>query len=195
MEPGKLATTWYPASYTQEIKMSEMELDVGPGRGYRYYAGPTVFPFGWGQSLTTFVLHIITTQGARELSTTTMGAASAWDPISIHVQVTNTGNRTGDEVVCLITQPIGVPTQQARGHRLLQQLVDFHRVHLQPGQSQIVVFPGSRHWLELTDKASGARVLSPGQYNMVVSNGVDQRIELPYRLTGQEQVVVPFPLA
>lgn len=175
--------------------MSEMELDVGPGRGYRYYTGPTVFPFGWGQSLTTFVLHIITTQGGRELSTAAMGDASAWDPISIHVQVTNTGNRTGDEVVCVFTQPISVPTQQARGHRLLQQLVDFQRVHLQPGQSQIVVFQGSRQWLELTDKASGARVLSPGVYHLVVSNGVDQRIELPYRLTGEEHIVVPFPLA
>ena len=29
-----------------QIKMSEMELDVGPGRGYRYYTGPTLFPFG-----------------------------------------------------------------------------------------------------------------------------------------------------
>jgi hypothetical protein len=26
--------------------MSEMELDVGPGRGYRYYNGPVLFPFG-----------------------------------------------------------------------------------------------------------------------------------------------------
>ena len=28
---GKLATTWYPAAYTSQIAMSEMELDVGPG--------------------------------------------------------------------------------------------------------------------------------------------------------------------
>jgi hypothetical protein len=37
-----------------EIEMSNMEMDVGVGRSYRYYNGSTVFPFGWGLSLTSF---------------------------------------------------------------------------------------------------------------------------------------------
>lgn len=38
--------------------MSYMEMEpldkVSPGRTYKYYTGPVVYPFGYGMSLTTF---------------------------------------------------------------------------------------------------------------------------------------------
>jgi hypothetical protein len=101
----------------RQISMSEMELDVGPGRSYRFYTGPTVFPFGacpapltynlrrphvpsphspgFGLSLTTFTL---TASGFPPPPTFAAEAApSAF--FNYTVTVTNTGAVPGDEVV------------------------------------------------------------------------------------------------
>jgi beta-D-xylosidase 4 len=55
---GKLPVTVFPADYVNQILMSEMELDVGPGRTYRFYNGPAVFPFGHGLAYTTFQISL-----------------------------------------------------------------------------------------------------------------------------------------
>ena len=43
---GKLAMTAYAAAFVNASLMSDMELDTGVGRGYRFYTGVPVFPFG-----------------------------------------------------------------------------------------------------------------------------------------------------
>ena len=55
----------YPANYVNQINMSNMEMDDGVGRSYRYYNGTTVFPFGWGLSLTTFAQSLTSGPGAQ----------------------------------------------------------------------------------------------------------------------------------
>ncbi|GAB2279891.1 hypothetical protein Dimus_014527 [Dionaea muscipula] len=60
---GRLPVTWYPNDYVNKIPMTSMLLrpndQLGyPGRTYRFYKGPTVYPFGYGLSYTKFQYHI-----------------------------------------------------------------------------------------------------------------------------------------
>ncbi|EPS65933.1 hypothetical protein M569_08842, partial [Genlisea aurea] len=61
---GKLPMTWYPQSYADAVSMTNMNMRPSrsnnfPGRTYRFYTGPTVYPFGYGLSYTQFSHKII----------------------------------------------------------------------------------------------------------------------------------------
>ena len=188
---GKLATTLYPAGYVNEIRMDEMELDVGVGRGYRFYAGPTVLPFGFGLSLTTFVIQPaggFDAAGPQRLRT----EAASSRLLSYSVNVTNVGAVAGDEVVMLFFEPFSTPAQPAS--RLIRQLSDYQRVHLLPGESQTVAFGAvSSHTLRLVDRATGDFVSSPGDYDLVVTNGVTEVARQRVVIEGAEVVIERFP--
>jgi hypothetical protein len=55
---GRLTSTWYPASFTTQVSMFDMNMRPGtslwpgtnPGRTYRFYTEAPVFPFGLGTS-------------------------------------------------------------------------------------------------------------------------------------------------
>lgn len=56
---GKLPMTWYPQDYLAKVPMTDMAMHADPSRGYpgrtyKFYKGPTVFPFGFGLSYTKF---------------------------------------------------------------------------------------------------------------------------------------------
>lgn len=51
--------TWYPQEYLAKVPMTDMAMHADPSRGYpgrtyRFYKGPVVFPFGFGLSFTSF---------------------------------------------------------------------------------------------------------------------------------------------
>jgi len=81
--------------------------------------------------------------------------------LTFRATVNNTGNLTGDEVVlafALFNSP-----------GPLKQLFGFQRVHLNPGESKEVFFPGG-HFLDTVAK-SGDKVINPGHYKVQLSNG------------------------
>ena len=103
--------------------------------GYRWYESRDIgvaFPFGHGLSYTTFEL------GRPELSSTTMGPG---ERLTVRVPVTNTGHRTGSEVVQLYVGPVG-----PGAFRPPKELKGFAKVTLAPGGSAVVD-------LELDDRA------------------------------------------
>eukprot|EP00051_Salpingoeca_urceolata_P028265 m.485929 g.485929 ORF g.485929 m.485929 type:complete len:823 (-) comp24071_c0_seq1:75-2543(-) len=181
---GKLSTTWYPSSYIHEIKMSEMELDVGPGRTYRYYSGEPLWPFGFGLALTTFDVKNKTSCEGIELSTEANAMASH------SVEVTNTGSRTGDTVVFLYMTPSAVPLQSDT--KLIKQLIAFQRVHLAPGASTTVTFDVTSDKFAVALK-NGDMTVAPGEYKLTVSDGVSQTYAVPTLLTGAPRLVEAFP--
>lgn len=201
---GKLPYTIYPSAYTQQIMMSEMEMDVGPGRSYRYYTGPTVYPFAYGLSLTTFsVANVTAPVGDAAIVTASafdhkLAAAAGGNDkrvLSYVVNVTNTGTRTGDEVVFAFMYPQHdtITSPAVKANALIKQLVDYQRVHLAPGQSTTVTLQVSAASLRLAAKPSGDLVSVSGQFIISITNGVDQVTNHTVKVVGDEVVAVPFP--
>ncbi len=121
---------------------------------YGYYHGYTLFdkrgtepayPFGYGLSYTTF-------------DTKLLGAEDAGDTVAIRVQVTNTGNRSGAEVVqvyagslCTGDTAGGNEVIPARFERPKKLLKGFRRVELQPGEAKEVTIPVKKEELKFYD--------------------------------------------
>ncbi len=98
---------------------------------YRFYKGEPLYPFGYGLSYTTF-----------EYSDLKTARKNSGDPVHISVSVTNTGKLAGDEVV----QVYAANKIKEDARQPLRTLVAFDRIHLNPGESQVVTFdlPGQR---------------------------------------------------
>jgi hypothetical protein len=190
---GKLPYTIYPANYVNQINMSVMELDVGPGRTYRYYSGPVVYPFGYGISLTTFSVANVSAPSAAAAVLPTEASPSR--VLSYAVNVTNTGSRTGDEVVFayMYPQKETLTSPSVASSALIKQLLDFQRVHLAPGQSQTVTLSFSTASFRMVAKPSGHIVSTPGVFTLQITNGVDQVINHTVTVLGDEVVVERFP--
>lgn len=184
---GKMPYTTYPADYVGAIKMSEMELDVGPGRSHRFYGGPVVYPFGAGLSLTTFSLALAAGPPTAALRTEAAPSAN----VTYTVRVANTGAAPGDEVVQAYFQPRSTPAQPAS--KLKQQLFDYARVHLAPGGTADVSFVVNSATLRLVDRASGNLVSSPGEFNVVFTNGNGAQVGGAVTVSGAEVTVKTFP--
>jgi beta-glucosidase len=118
---GHLVTTW-PKSVDQLPAM--MDYDIRHGRTYMYFKGEPLYPFGYGLSYTTFSYANLKVSSA-EL--TSDGAITA------SVDVTNTGSRTGDEVVQLYVKHL-----KSKVERPAEELKGFQRVTLKPNETKIV---------------------------------------------------------
>lgn len=167
--------------------MSEMELDVGPGRGYRFYTGEPVFPFGYGLSLTAFSL----SKSSGPDNATLVTETSPSTLLTYTVTVLNTGARTGDDVIQAYFIPVATPSQPAS--RLLKQLFDYQRVHLAAGASTQVTFTVSSETLRLTDKVSGNSVSTPGAYTISIEDGLAAPLAYTVTVSGPEVVAAVFP--
>ncbi|WP_082659727.1 glycoside hydrolase family 3 N-terminal domain-containing protein [Cellulomonas sp. B6] len=134
---------------------------------------PTL-PFGHGLSYTTFThTDLRVAPGA-----TTDGG------LAVTVTVTNTGGRTGADVVQLYGHDV-----VASVTRPVAQLLGYHRVELAPGQSVDVelVVPAQR--LAFTDR-SGRRVVEPGELRVWVGPSCAEReVEAGVELAGETYAV------
>lgn len=120
---GKLPCTWYRS--LDQLPPSH-DYDIHNGRTYQYFEGDPLYPFGYGLSYTTFQFDQLT------LRNHTIGMG---DTAKVSVQVTNTGDRSGAEVVQLYVVPPASPIKRPR-----RQLASFQRVHLQPGEQKTILF-------------------------------------------------------
>lgn len=138
---GRLGMTW-PSDLNQLPPM--MDYNIRDGRTYMYFRGRPLYPFGYGLSYTRFQY-----SGLKMSSEELTGSK----PIEVSTQVTNTGNRTGDEVVQLYVQHV-----HSQVSRPKEALKGFERVTLQPGQTKRVRFqlPASAvaYWNERDKKWS-----------------------------------------
>jgi beta-glucosidase len=120
------------------------------GRTYRYYRGEPAFPFGFGLSYTTFGCEGIAVAPA---AVTPTGA------VEVAVTVANTGAWAGDEVVQLYVEP---PDARSGGPN--QELKDFRRVRLAPGERRELRFTLPAAALRRWDAAAGRWTVRPGRY-------------------------------
>lgn len=136
-----------------------------------YTDSPTtpLFCFGHGLSYTTF-----------EYSELHVDAATTDDPLSIAVTVANSGTRAGTEVIQLY-----VRDEVASTPRPDKQLVGFHRLDLDPGDSQRVCFRVHPSQLAFYDPQMRF-VTEPGALTVMVGASADDlRLERTVDITGE----------
>jgi beta-glucosidase len=114
-----------------------------------------LYPFGHGLSYTSFSI------GAPELSKTRIKKG---ETLTIRVQITNTGERAGDEVIQAYVRDV-----EARVVRPERELKAFARVSLEPKESRIVELSFSSRDLAFTD-ARGRRVVEPGEHELWIGD-------------------------
>ncbi len=117
-------------SYLSYIGEGDMvEYREGIFVGYRYYDKKkmdVLFPFGYGLSYTTFAYSNLTVDKEQMKDT---------DTLRVTVDVTNTGDVAGKEVVQLY-----VADRESTAIRPVKELRDFAKVELAPGETKTVTF-------------------------------------------------------
>ncbi len=127
--------------------------------GYRHFDKHNIeplFPFGHGLSYTTFQYANI------RLS---RNQIKAGEPLTIELQVKNTGKHEGAEVVQLYIQDV-----QASVQRPIKELKGFEKVSLKPGQAKVIKFELNDRSLAFYDPAQKRWMVEPGQFKVMVGS-------------------------
>jgi len=126
-----------------------------------------LYPFGFGLSYTSFAF------ARPQLSTAALG----WDEaLEVTVEVTNTGQRAGEEVAQLYINDC-----VASRVRPVQELKGFEKVCLKPGEAKKVSFKLRREDLSFHG-ADGKLIAEPGDFKLWVSNSSGLGEEVTFRL-------------
>jgi beta-glucosidase len=164
---GRLPHTVY-ASEAQVPPVTE--YDITKGFTYMYVNGEPLFPFGHGLSYTSFKYDNL------KLSADQTKSDGA---VSISVDVKNSGQRAGDEMVQLYVHQeksrVKVPVEMLRG---------FQRISLQPGETKTVTFNLPASKLAIWDETTHGFVVEPGAFDVLVGAS-----SADIRLKGQLEVM------
>jgi len=148
--PGGRLPVTFPTSLDQLPPFEDYSM---AGRTYRYMTDEPLYPFGFGLSYTRFEY------GQASLSAT---EPAGGEDLTVSIEVTNSGDRAGDEVVqCYLTDVEASTVVPVR------KLVGFTRVTLEPGEARTVPFTVTARQMALIDDA-GKAVLEPGEFTVTV---------------------------
>ena len=141
--------------------------------GYRYYDKKKIaplFPFGFGLSYTTFEYNNL------RLSKSELGPG---ETLEVAVDVTNTGQRAGMEVV-----QVYVRDPQSSLMRPEKELKGFAKVELQPGETRTVRISLDRRALAYYDDSLRHWVAEAGEFEALVGRSADDILLVaPFQLT------------
>jgi beta-glucosidase len=144
-----------PVSFPRSVGQLPLIYNRKPTamRGYLFASTQPLFPFGHGLSYTTFSYSAPTVSPARIRSN---GKATA------SVEVTNTGERAGDEVVQLY-----IRAEVSRATRPVLELKGFRRITLAPGERRTVTFEVGPEQLSYHGPDL-KRIVEPGRFRLMV---------------------------
>ncbi len=151
---GRLPQTWY-ASLADLPGLLEYDI-IKARRTYLYFEGTPLFPFGHGLSYATF--------GYAHLRLDATEARDG-DTVMAALDVTNTGTRTGTEVVQLYTRALAPRCPRPR-----RELAGFARVTLRPGEMATVEIPLPVSSLAFWDVATHRMTVDPGNYEVMAGS-------------------------
>jgi len=141
--------------------------------GYRYYEKKKIaplFPFGFGLSYTTFAYSSLS------LSAQQIGPD---DILQVSVDITNTGQRAGKEIV-----QVYIRDQQANLQRPEKELKAFAKVQLEPGERKTVTLSLARDALAYYDDLAHEWVAEAGEFEVLVgSSSQEIRASAMFALT------------
>lgn len=140
--------------------------------GYRHFDAKGIeprFPFGYGLSYTTFKYGPVT------LSTKTLEAGA---PLTVTIPVTNTGTRTGAEIVQLYLHDA-----KASVPRPPQELKGFRKLFLQPGETKTATFTLRSTDLAFWDVGTHGWKAEPGTFEIRIgASSRDLRAKAEFEL-------------
>lgn len=162
-----------------------------PGRTYKFYDGPVVYPFGFGLSYTQFTYNVSLALNSTAINIKlgpfqkclpvdykpNSGPAPSCPAVNIDdtdcsqaiglvVQVTNTGKTDGSNVIIVYAKP----PQNIAG-AAIKKVIAFQKVFLKAGASQAVpISVNACDGLTLVDK-SAYQIIAAGQYTIVIGDG------------------------
>jgi beta-glucosidase len=172
---GKLPVTFPRTTGQIPIYYNRKNTGRPPAAGNKYTSKyldvpwTPLFPFGHGLSYTTFAYDNL------RLSAPAMRTA---DTLTVSVNVINTGERAGDEVVQMYIQD-----EVASVTRPLKQLKGFSRITLQPRERRTVSFRLRSDDLAFYD-AAARRVVEPGFFKVFVGTSSASLREARFELLG-----------
>ena len=159
---GRLPVTFYRST----ADLPAFDNYSMSNRTYRYFTGKPLFAFGHGLSYTMFAY-----SGAK-LDHSKVGAK---DLVTLTVNVKNTGQRDGDEVVQVYFRHVKSAQPQAQ-----LALCGFTRVTLPAGKKMPVSFEIPVERFRSWDTAAKNYVVEPGAYELLVGGASDN---LPEKLS------------
>jgi beta-glucosidase len=167
---GRLPVTFY----RDTTNLPPFESYDMKGRTYRFFEGKPLYPFGHGLSYTSF--------GYKKLRTST-ATLPANGAVTVNVDVTNTGKRTGDEVVQLYVRhtasKVARPKRDLRG---------FRRITLKPGETRTVSFPLTAHSLAYWDEGTHGWIVENAPVSLEVgASSADIRVRQTIQIVGKSR--------
>lgn len=160
----------------------KVEYHEGIFVGYRYYEKKKMdvaFPFGHGLSYTTFEYSNLRT----DKDTMTEG-----ETIQVSVDVTNTGDRAGKEIVQLYVSDL---TNAAR--RPEKELKGFEKVALNPGETKTVIFTVDKRSLAWYNTEIQDWYAASGAYELLIAAS-SQDVRLTKTIQWKSTQVLPLHL-
>jgi beta-glucosidase len=148
---GRLPVTFYKG-VEQLPSFDDYSME---NRTYRYFKGQPLYPFGFGLSYSRFQYSNLKLSSAE---------LNEGEPLGVEVDISNTSDRDGDEVVQVyLTFPklSGAPGRALAG---------FNRVHIAKGETRHVKIALSPRDLSMVNEA-GVRLTAPGTYRLSVGGG------------------------
>jgi beta-glucosidase len=153
---GRMPLTVY-ASESQVPPQDE--YDITKGFTYMYINGRPLFAFGHGLSYTTFKYGTLALSDRR---------IAADGQVTATIDVTNAGNRAGDEVVQLYVHEVKPSVK-----RPAEELRGFRRIHLAPGETRSVAITVPAEKLAFYDENIHAFRVNPGPFQIMVGGSSD----------------------
>jgi len=135
------------------------EYDISKGFTYMYLDGKPEFAFGRGLSYTSFDYSNLSISRAK---------VESGGSVEVHVDVKNSGDRAGDEVVQMYVHNNDTSTYQPK-----EQLQGFERISLKPGETKTVTFSLPVEQLAFWDVDKHEYVIHPGAFDVMVGAASD----------------------
>jgi beta-glucosidase len=165
---GRLPVTFYRSA----ADLPPFEEYSMAHRTYRFFEGVPLYPFGHGLSFTTF------RYGRLKTSADTLRRG---DTIRVSVDVTNTGARSGDEVVQLYVRHLGSKVARPR-----MDLRGLRRVQLRPRERRTVTFSLPASVLAYWDTGTHGWVVEDEPLRVQIgASSADIRLEKTITVAGQ----------
>lgn len=175
---GKLPITWprssgqIPIYYARNLTQ---QPETGKGFTSRYWDLPTspLYPFGHGLSYTTFDYSNLRVSKAEMI---------VGEGVEVSVDVENTGQRTGDEVVQLY-----IHQRSGSASRPVRELKGFERITLTPREKRTVRFPLGKSELTYWSTASKGWVQEPSTFDVWVGGDSAATLTTTFRVVKQQK--------